>query len=98
MSTHRVHEDVQTHGLADDCDRCAEHAQHPLTSLDEQSLQALLARVVNREGYRSENERVAILNLTKAMQEAAFIAELNPILFAKYLKSRGVHFIVMSKA
>jgi hypothetical protein len=97
MSTHTVHPDVHEHGLADGCDRCGEHAQNPLTSLDEGTLRALLQRVVNRDGYRSENERVAILNMTRALQQAASLAELNPVLFAKYLKSRGVQLIAVTK-
>ena len=96
-TTHTVHEDVHTHGLADDCERCAEHAQDPLRGLDEETLRNLLERVVNREGYRSENERVAIISMTRALQEAASLAELSPLLFAKYMKSRGVHLIAVVK-
>ena len=37
MTTHSYHPDTHTHGLCDDCPRCAEHAAHPLFGLDQQN-------------------------------------------------------------
>lgn len=44
MSSHINHPDTHTHGLADDCPRCAEHAKHPFMSLDDNNLRALILR------------------------------------------------------
>jgi len=64
MATHSPHEDSHTHGLADDCDRCAEHAARP-HSLDDENLGALWMRMLDVEfgdgtaSYRSANEAKA---------------------------------------
>lgn len=42
MTVHTYHEDTHTHGLADDCPRCQEHAQHPESSLDRVNIRRLL--------------------------------------------------------
>lgn len=46
--------------LYDDCDRCAEHAEHPLMSLDDSSLSAMWDQMVIAEHdtgfYRTGNE------------------------------------------
>lgn len=34
MSAHSPHPDSHEFGLADDCERCAEHAEHPERGLD----------------------------------------------------------------
>lgn len=94
-TTHTVHEDVHESGLADDCDRCGEHAQRPLVSLDDTTLRDLLQRVVNGTQPRSQNESVAMAQVRGVLNEAAVLAELNPVLFAKYMKSRDVHLIAV---
>lgn len=38
MTTHIYHEDTHTHGLCNECERCQEHAEHPLASLDRDNL------------------------------------------------------------
>ena len=49
--SHTIHPDSHEHGLADDCPRCAEHAEHPLTSLDARNLRTLVERTLrNRFG------------------------------------------------
>ena len=70
MSTHGFHPDTHEHGLADDCPRCTEHAEHPLDSLDVENLRALLARINADYAARSENEARAMQNLERTMREA----------------------------
>lgn len=62
MHTH--HAQIRLGGLADNCPRCAEHAKHPLDSLDTQNLEALWIRMLDVEfdgvtEYRSETEAAA---------------------------------------
>lgn len=60
MSSHTPHPDSHEHGLADDCPRCGEHAQHPFESLDDANLLNLLSRVNLDLPARSDNERKAM--------------------------------------
>ena len=63
MSEHSYHPDSHTHGLADDCERCAEHASHPLRSLDADNLRQLRFRIRDGLPARSDNERLAMERL-----------------------------------
>lgn len=65
MTTHTFHPDSHTHGLADDCPRCAEHAEHPTRSLDDANFAALVDRYMRDLPPRSENERKAMQNLAR---------------------------------
>jgi hypothetical protein len=64
MASHTYHPDTHEFGLADDCDRCAEHATRP-HELDDQNLAALWLRMLDVEfgpgdaSYRSKNEAKA---------------------------------------
>lgn len=60
MTSHNFHPPVKTHGLADDCPRCAEHARHPGWSLDEECLGALQERVALDLPPRSLTEAAAM--------------------------------------
>jgi hypothetical protein len=68
MTVHSVHPDTHTHGLADDCERCAEHAEHPEESLDTDHFIELVMRVRSRQGARSENERKAMERIRIGLQ------------------------------
>ena len=46
MSTHTIHEDISSHGLADGCPRCAEHAEDPIRDLDRGNLRDLVSLAV----------------------------------------------------
>ena len=70
MSTHTLHPPTHEHGLADDCPRCAEHAEHPLDSLDLENQRNLLQRVNLDWPARSENEARAMLNLERSLRES----------------------------
>ena len=60
MSTHSYHPDTHTHGLADDCPRCTEHAHHPERSLDAVNMRALHYRIQRELPARSVNEANAM--------------------------------------
>lgn len=74
MTTHAVHHDMHTYGLADDCERCAEHAARPVDQLDATMLSELLARNDLGLGSRSENEATALRYIRRVLLEAAFLA------------------------
>jgi hypothetical protein len=96
-TTHTPHADVHEHGLADGCDRCGEHAQKPLLNLDNSVLRDLIERVIDEDGHRSENERVAMVHVKRALDEATAIVELDPLRFSNYaLRTRGVKVVVMA--
>ena len=73
MSAHSYHPDSHTNGLADDCERCAEHAEN-LDSLDQDNLRALYERRLRVEAgmagavYRSQAEARASYNLGRAIR------------------------------
>jgi len=75
VSTHTLHPDTHEHGLADDCPRCAEHAEYPFLSLDRENQRALLIRVNLDLPPRSLTEARAMLNVVEAMREVGKVEE-----------------------
>ena len=59
---HILHPDIHESGLADDCPRCAEHADHP-EGLDVACRRDLRSRIEAGAYPRSEYERRAMRNL-----------------------------------
>ena len=63
-----------SHGLADDCERCAEHAQDPFCSLDDAHLASLLIRTIewsaDRQFPRSDTELTAMKNAEAGLHAA----------------------------
>ena len=76
--THTPHPPTLTHGLADGCGRCFEHADHPFESLDNEHLQDLVRRVRTRDDNppRSNNEARAMRAVATAIHHAAILARL----------------------
>ena len=74
MAMHTFHPDSHEHGLADDCPRCAEHAEHPFESLDRLNLAALATRTIawmrDEEFPRSVTETKAMRYMERAIREA----------------------------
>lgn len=64
MTMHSFHPDMHEHGLADGCERCAEHAADPVRGLDDLNLIALVERTQawmrEAEFPRSDTERDAM--------------------------------------
>ena len=72
MSVHTDHPDIKSHGLADGCPRCAEHAARPFDGLDNTNLGALVTRVLylgSRARSGAEGEAL------RQVEEAIAIAE-----------------------
>ena len=94
-TTHIVHADVHDVGLVDGCPRCAEHAENPFLNLDNETLGNLVQRVVYEEDSRSQSERVAMVNVKRALDEACGLAKLNPDAFSQYAYGQwGIRVVV----
>lgn len=79
---HSSHQDVHTHGLADNCDRCAEHAEHPWRDLDEEVLRDLVERATARDRFslmRSETEGIAMAKVIDALDHVGKLFEAAPV-------------------
>jgi hypothetical protein len=76
MTVHSYHPDLHENGLADDCPRCAELAEHPFQGLDTRNLTALLRRVEMDEYPRSDAEAKAMKKITEALYLLNRIGEL----------------------
>ena len=91
MSTHTIHEDIQSHGLADGCPRCEEHAEHPVRDLDRDNLRDLISLAVdNSIQPRSNCEARAVANVKTAMERFGAIAATSPQDAMSYLEKWGV--------
>ena len=68
--SHVYHPPIAEAGLADDCERCAQHAED-LVSLDNDNLRALYGRVMGMRASagsaRSETEGRAMRNLDRVL-------------------------------
>lgn len=87
---HRHHDDVHDAGLADDCDACAELAQHPLRDGDREMVRQWLELAVQRPRRipAGHNQAVAVANVLNALEHAGQIAEADSQLFFTYLSER----------
>lgn len=83
MSTHTYHPDIHDNGLADDCDRCAEHAADPFRGLDDSNLRDLYVRTAAwmRDDAlpRSDNEAKAMRVMEQAILQARQIDRIAPL-------------------
>lgn len=68
-AVHSYHPDTHTHGLADDCERCDEHARHPWWGLDSENLAVLRWRIAQGLAPRSINEGLAMAALARHDKE-----------------------------
>lgn len=82
---HSDHPDSHTHGLADGCERCSEHASHPFASLDQTNLRVLMERIVSGLRPRSDNERVAMLAVRDVLNHAGGLARTDPELLCEFI-------------
>lgn len=85
MSVHTLHPDSHTHGLADACPRCAEHAADPFSSLDDENLQMLVGRTqlwMRDEGDffpRSDTEQKAMCQIETSLRNAAVLQRIGAL-------------------
>lgn len=89
---HRPHPDVHTHGLADDCEDCAAHAENPIRELDQAMLTMMLTLATEkpRQIPQGHNQAVAVANVLNALEAAGKLAETAPELFVAYLGRWGL--------
>lgn len=72
--THTIHPSINEHGLADNCPRCAEHAEQPWFSLDNANLEALIRRTQawrrdsSQSPPRSQTELTAMLKIEQHLR------------------------------
>jgi hypothetical protein len=67
---------VGQYGLADGCPRCAEHAEHPLLSLDRRVLASLIDRVRQGRPAFSENDAVALGKVRDIIEGARYLQDI----------------------
>lgn len=98
-TTHTIHDDIREAGLADDCERCAEHAENPIRDLDSGNLRNLIELAVNRDIHpRTNAEGVAVANVLTAMERFGRIAEANPEAAMAYLSKWGITVVMYETA
>jgi hypothetical protein len=90
VSVHAPHVDTHEHGLQDDCERCAEHAEHPLRSLDASNLRALvgIAHPGQPPYARSETEQIAATAMLNLLEQIGKLAQVAPDELGEYLHDR----------
>lgn len=77
MTTHTAHGRIATTGLADDCDRCTEHASHPFYSLDDNNLRRLVQMARSDELPLTRNDRIALAQVRDVMAKAQRLARVS---------------------
>jgi hypothetical protein len=90
MTIHNVHPDTHTHGLADDCPRCAEHAENPIRSLDHENLRRIMELAVDQGGSATYLDQVAAANVLTTLERAGHLARTDPDIFFTYLQRYGI--------
>ena len=90
MTVHTVHPDSHAYGLADDCERCAEHAKNPINTLDAANIRLLVQRVQNNAPARSNNEATAMENIRTALEHAASLFSVDPSGVLRYMADRHI--------
>ena len=81
MTIHTVHPDSHTHGLADDCPRCAEHAEDPVSTLDGDNLRRIVRLAVDPDRFAnalSETDLVAAAKVLNLLERVGHISRYAP--------------------
>ena len=90
MTMHTIHPDSHTHGLADDCPGCAEHAEHPIMSLDRENLRRIMALALDPDRFgRSDathTDLVAAASVLTALERAGALRRTDRVLFDRYME------------
>lgn len=89
MTIHTIHPDSHEHGLADDCPRCAEHAEHPIQSLDHENLGRIMALAVTDDRLSvpaTYTDQVAAARVLTALEHAGALRRTNRALFDRYME------------
>lgn len=85
MTMHSIHPDTHTHGLADDCERCAEHAADPLRGLDDENLTRLIHAAVDRSiPPLTYTDAVASASILTTLEHAGHLYRTAPDLVGEF--------------
>jgi hypothetical protein len=79
MTVHTIHPDTHEFGLADDCERCREHAIEPFVGLDDTNLINLIRRVEVGDPARSTTESIAMGKVRDALYLAKRVLALRSL-------------------
>lgn len=90
MTMHSFHPDTHEHGLADDCPRCAEHAAHPIQSLDHENLRRIMELALDQGRAATYHDQVAAAQVLTALERAGHLARTDPDIFFLYLQRYGI--------
>ncbi len=93
MTMHSMHPDSHTHGLADDCPRCVEHAEHPIATLDHENLRRIMELAVtdDRLGQPvTHTDLVASAKVLTALEHAGHLARTDPDVFFQFMQRYGI--------
>lgn len=76
--THNPHGSIKEEGLNDECERCAEHAEHPFSSLDDSNIIFLTERVTGGFNARTINEGKAMSQIYEVINHYNRLKKLIP--------------------
>ena len=91
MSVHTLHPDSHTHGLADGCPRCDEHAADPINTLDERNLRRIIELAVHPDRFSvalTETDLVAAAKVLTTLERAAHLMRVSPQPVFAFLSER----------
>lgn len=94
MTIHTIHPDSHTHGLADDCPRCAEHAVDPVLTLDDGNLARIVRLAVNLDRhstYLTHTDLVASTVVLNILERVGHVSRVAPQELAGFLSRYGTH-------
>ena len=92
MTIHTIHEDSHTHGLADDCPRCAEHAEDPVSTLDGINLLRIVRLAVDPDRFANaltETDLVAAAKVLNSLERVGAISRYAPGEVLEFLSRYG---------
>ncbi len=91
MTIHTRHPDTHDNGLADDCPRCAEHAEAPWRGLDQENLSRIIRCAV---GDRSEaltyTDQLAAVAVLNTLERAGHMYRTAPDLVGEFFSRYGI--------
>lgn len=93
MTMHTYHDDTHTHGLADDCPRCAEHAEDPVRSLDGENLRRIVLLAVDPDRFSSaltHTDLVAAAKIINLFEQVGHVSRYAPNELRAFLARYGL--------
>lgn len=69
MTIHSPHPDTHAHGLQDDCPRCQEHAEDPISSLDAGNLRRIVRLACDRDRFEHALTRTDLVAAARVLSQ-----------------------------